>query len=87
MMEELNKHDGSKKGIDHNGRQPLIEAIENGRAIDKILFQQNVSGDSIGSIRKLAQEKNIPIQQVPAEKAQSFIKGQSPGLYRHGCNC
>ena len=38
------------------GRQPLIEAMEAGRAIDKILFQRNVSGESIGDIRKLAKE-------------------------------
>jgi 23S rRNA (guanosine2251-2'-O)-methyltransferase len=33
------------------GRQPLIEAIEQGRAIDKILLQKNTSGDSIATIK------------------------------------
>jgi len=42
------------------GRQPLVEAIRSGRAIDKILFQKNISGEIIGEIRNLAKENNIP---------------------------
>ena len=61
------------------GRQPIIEAIQSGRAIDKILFQRNVSGDAIGTIRELAREHNIPIQQVPPEKLQSFTKANHQG--------
>ena len=78
-MEELNKPASPKKSTIIIGRQPVIEAIENGRAIDKILFQQNVSGDSIGKIRKLAQEKSIPIQQVPVEKLNSFSRANHQG--------
>jgi 23S rRNA (guanosine2251-2'-O)-methyltransferase len=62
------------------GRQPLIEAIRSGRAIDKILFQQNTSGESIGEIRKLAKENNIPIQQVPPEKFYSLTKANHQGV-------
>jgi len=61
------------------GRHPIIEAIESGKAIDKIFFQNNVSGDSIGKIRKLAKDKNIPIQQVPVEKLFSFTRGNHQG--------
>jgi 23S rRNA (guanosine2251-2'-O)-methyltransferase len=62
------------------GRQPLIEAIESGRPIDKILFQRNISGESIGEIRKLAKENNIPIQQVPAEKLHSLTRANHQGI-------
>ncbi|MEP6747054.1 MAG: 23S rRNA (guanosine(2251)-2'-O)-methyltransferase RlmB [Bacteroidota bacterium] len=62
------------------GRQPLIEAIESGRAIDKILFQRNVSGESIGDIRKLAKEYNIPIQQVPPEKLHTLTRANHQGV-------
>ncbi len=62
------------------GRQPLIEAINAGRAIDKILFQRNTSGESIGEIRKLAKENNIPIQQVPPEKIFSITKANHQGV-------
>ncbi len=62
------------------GRQPLIEAIQGGRSIDKILFQQGVSGESIGEIRKLAKEHNIPIQQVPAEKLHYMTRANHQGV-------
>jgi 23S rRNA (guanosine2251-2'-O)-methyltransferase len=62
------------------GRQPLIEAIESGRAIDKILFQRGVSGESIGEIRKLAEQHHIPIQQVPQEKLQTFTRANHQGV-------
>ncbi len=62
------------------GRQPLIEAIQSGRGIDKILFQRNVSGESIGEIRKLAEKLGIPIQQVPQEKLYSFTRANHQGV-------
>lgn len=62
------------------GRQPLIEAIQSGRAIDKILFQRNVSGERIGDIRKLAKENNIPIQQVPPEKLHTLTRANHQGV-------
>ncbi len=62
------------------GRQPLIEAINAGRGIDKILFQQNINGESIGEIRKLAKEHNIPIQQVPPEKLHSLTRANHQGV-------
>jgi 23S rRNA (guanosine2251-2'-O)-methyltransferase len=62
------------------GRQPLIEAIQAGRAIDKILFQRNVSGESIGEIRKLAEKRGIPIQQVPVEKLLSITRANHQGV-------
>jgi 23S rRNA (guanosine2251-2'-O)-methyltransferase len=61
------------------GRQPIVEAIEAGRAIEKIFFQRNVSGDSIGKIRQLAKEKHIPIQQVPPEKLHSLTRANHQG--------
>lgn len=61
------------------GRQPVIEAISTGRNIDKILFQKNIAGESIGEIRRLARENNIPIQQVPPEKLHSLTRANHQG--------
>ena len=58
----------------------MIEAIQSGRAIDKILFQRNVSGESIGDIRRLAKQYNIPIQQVPPEKMHSYSRANHQGV-------
>lgn len=62
------------------GRQPLVEALETGRPIDKILMQKNISGDAIAGIRQLAREKNIPIQMVPQEKLHSLTRANHQGV-------
>jgi len=62
------------------GRQPLIEAIRSGRAIDKILFQKNITGEIVGEIRHLAKENNIPIQQVPIEKLNGLTRSNHQGV-------
>jgi 23S rRNA (guanosine2251-2'-O)-methyltransferase len=62
------------------GRQPLIETIRSGRALDKILLQRNVSGESIAEIRELAREHQIPVQVVPAEKLGALTKANHQGV-------
>src|SRR6201996_1504550 len=62
------------------GRQPLIEAIRSGRAVDKILLQRNSAGESIAEIRELAREHNIPVQVVPIEKLGSLTKANHQGI-------
>jgi 23S rRNA (guanosine2251-2'-O)-methyltransferase len=66
------------------GRQPLIEAIQSGRGVDKILLQRNVSGESIGEIRRLAERHGIPIQQVPQEKLASLTRANHQGVLAIG---
>ena len=62
------------------GRQPLIEAIRSGQALDKILLQRNTTGDSLAEIRQLARENNIPVQVVPPEKLNSLTKANHQGV-------
>src|ERR1700754_2218914 len=62
------------------GRQPLIETIRSGRAVDKILLQRNTAGESIAEIRQLAREHNIPIQVVPVEKLDSLTRANHQGV-------
>ena len=62
------------------GRQPLIESLQSGKAIDKILFQKNITGDAVGIVRNLAAQKNIPIQYVPAEKLNSVTRANHQGM-------
>ena len=74
-------HDKSQRGKSSLiiGRQPVVEALESGRAIDKILLQANASGDIIGKIRQLAKENNVPIQVVPPEKLSSLTRANHQG--------
>ena len=50
------------------GKQPLMEAIQSGRAIDKILLQKNLTGEVANAIKQLAKENQIPVHLVPVEK-------------------
>jgi 23S rRNA (guanosine2251-2'-O)-methyltransferase len=61
------------------GRQPVVEALEGGRAIDKILLQANASGDVIGKIRQLARQGSVPVQVVPPEKLSSITRSNHQG--------
>jgi 23S rRNA (guanosine2251-2'-O)-methyltransferase len=62
------------------GRQPLVEALQTGKAIDKILLQKNATGEVINTIRKLARDQNIPVQLVPIEKLNGMTKANHQGI-------
>mgnify|MGYP003513441206 FL=1 len=62
------------------GRQPLIEAFEAGKAIDKILMYKNVTGENIQHIRQLAKDNHVPVQMVPVEKLNSFTRANHQGV-------
>jgi 23S rRNA (guanosine2251-2'-O)-methyltransferase len=62
------------------GRQLLIEALQSGRAIDKILLQKNTTGEVMHSIRQLSREYNVPIQIVPVEKLNGLTKANHQGV-------
>ncbi|HVW60519.1 MAG TPA: RNA methyltransferase, partial [Puia sp.] len=66
------------------GRQPLVEAIRSGRAIDKILLQRNAAGEAIAEIRQLARESSIPVQVVPVEKLNSLTRANHQGVVAFG---
>src|SRR5687768_12008708 len=61
------------------GRQPVIEALEAGRPIDKILLQANTGGEIVGRIRQLAKQRNVPVQVVPLDKLNSLTRSNHQG--------
>src|SRR4051812_20242247 len=62
------------------GRKPLLEALEQGTAIEKIFLLRTATGPEISSIKQLARERNIPISQVPVEKLNNLTKAQHQGV-------
>lgn len=62
------------------GRQPLIESLQSGRPIDKILLQKNTGGEIVYTIRELAKKNNVPIQVVPVEKLNSITRANHQGI-------
>lgn len=78
-MEGSPDQNSGKKSSLVIGRQPVIEALESGRAIDKILLQANTSGETIQKIRQLAKKYNVPIQVVPGEKLNTYTRSMHQG--------
>ncbi len=62
------------------GRHPVIDAIQSGKGIDKILLQQGVRGEFEKEIRKYCGELNIPLQYVPKEKLNKINSGNHQGI-------
>ena len=62
------------------GRQPLLEAIEAGVTIDKILLSKTANGDISAQIRDLCKQHQIPMQFVPIEKLNSFTRANHQGV-------
>ena len=70
----------SKKDSMIIGRQPLVEALQSGRVIDKILVQKNANGEVLSQIRALSKEYDAPMQMVPAEKLNFMTKANHQGV-------
>ncbi len=62
------------------GTRPLIEAIEAGREIDKILLQKGLSGKTFQELQPLIQENAIPFQYVPLEKLNRITRKNHQGV-------
>lgn len=66
------------------GRKPVLEALEQGDAIEKIFLLRSATGPEISQIKHLAKAQNVPISQVPVEKLDSFTKAQHQGVVAWG---
>ncbi|MCF8233982.1 MAG: 23S rRNA (guanosine(2251)-2'-O)-methyltransferase RlmB [Bacteroidales bacterium] len=62
------------------GIHPLIEAIEAGKDIDKILIQKGVHNEVYFKIRELVMGTSIPYQFVPAEKLKRITTKAHQGV-------
>jgi 23S rRNA (guanosine2251-2'-O)-methyltransferase len=74
---------GSTKSLIY-GRNPVLEALQNKKPLDRILMHHTISGDSIGDIIRLAKEANVPIVRVPMEKLNSTVRGVHQGILAYG---
>lgn len=59
------------------GRNPVIEALETDRTMDKILIQDGLRHTQIGVIRNLAKEKGIVYQFVDKRKLDKMCDGEN----------
>lgn len=50
----------------------MLEAIQTGKALERIYLQNNIGGKEIGEIAKLADQNKIPVNKVPEAKLAGF---------------
>ena len=62
------------------GMHPLLEALEAGREIDKILLKRGLRSEEVSRITALARERTIPLQFVPEERLTRLTRKQHQGV-------
>lgn len=63
------------------GRQPVLEALErDDLGIEKVMLEQDASGERIGAIRSAAERRGAPVQYVPAAR----LRHESDGATHQG---
>ncbi len=60
-----------------SGRKTVLEALQSGIPIDKLMIAQNAHGEVIDEILKIARQKNIPFKFSPADQIARTAKQQN----------
>lgn len=62
------------------GTRAVIESIEAGKEVDKILLQKDLKNELILELQSLAKDYSVPIQKVPVEKLNRLTKKNHQGV-------
>lgn len=71
-MKNFRQQQRPKKSSLVVGRQAVIEAMQTGKALDRIYLDTRAQGTVIDEIKKLAAQENIPVNYVPEAKLRNF---------------
>jgi 23S rRNA (guanosine2251-2'-O)-methyltransferase len=69
-----------KKSTNIIGRQPVVEALRDGKQLERIFIQKNIGGEIIDEIKQLSQKLQIPINIVPVEKLNYITRSNHQGV-------
>jgi 23S rRNA (guanosine2251-2'-O)-methyltransferase len=72
MKNFRHQHQRPKKNTLVIGREAVIRAMQEGKALERIYLQATVHGPQIDEIKKLAADNLVPINKVPVEKLNGF---------------
>ncbi|MFB6259043.1 MAG: 23S rRNA (guanosine(2251)-2'-O)-methyltransferase RlmB [Flavobacteriales bacterium] len=61
------------------GKHPVLEAIDSGTSIDRILVKKN-GGRAVEEVLEAARSRSIPYQKVPPVKLDKLVKGKHQGV-------
>lgn len=59
------------------GMRPIIEAIQSGKQIEKVMLRQGLEGELFRELQNLLKQNNIQIQWVPIERLNRATKNQN----------
>jgi len=59
------------------GRKPILDALKNGKELDKVLVINNLRGEFEIKLRELSKKYQFSIQRVPQEKLDKLTKNQN----------
>ncbi len=62
------------------GRKPVIEIIQSGEQIEKVVLQANVRGEFEKELRKICKDLSIPIRILPKERMDRVVSGNHQGV-------
>jgi 23S rRNA (guanosine2251-2'-O)-methyltransferase len=62
------------------GIHPILEALNAGKDIEKIMLSREVRNPQVREITGIAEQREIPVQKVPNEKLDSFTKANHQGI-------
>jgi len=74
------KHNDTGDGLMIFGVRPVIEAISEGKQIEKIFLQRNLSNPQITELKLLLRQNNIHPAIVPVEKLNRLTRGNHQGV-------
>lgn len=62
------------------GIRPIIEAIESGKEIDKVLISRDTEGELAKELKSILRDRDIPFQMVPVEKLNRVTRKNHQGV-------
>ena len=62
------------------GIRTVIEAVNQGKTINKVLVQKGLTGDLFKELLKLLNENQVLIQKVPVQKLNHMVKKNHQGV-------
>ena len=62
------------------GIRPVIEAVEAGRQIEKVMVRRGAEGQLLSELLEICRAHRIAVQQVPVEKLNRTVRGNHQGV-------
>lgn len=62
------------------GIRAVIEAIESGKQVDKVLMKKDLGGELARELLSVTREYNVPVQRVPVERINKVTRNNHQGV-------